>query len=483
MAGNTKLSTDQVETLVYPFLGPGRTPADVEGARAALQAAYEKAGYASVSVSIPEQGVDSGVIRLEVAEQRVGKVVVAGGGKGTQAWVLKRAPSLASGSVPNFKAVQQDIVALNRAGDRKVTPEVKAGAAPGTVDVALNVEEHSALHGSTEVNNYASPSTSDLRVGASLRYDDLWGRGDSISVSGQVAPRRSQDGWVVSGNYLMQLGHGLQLLAYGVHSDSDIATVGGTDVVGKGDLAGVRLIVPLSQSAHFYQSFTIGIDYKDFQEDVLLGADRSTAPVRYFPVTLGWRGDWTAEHNKAYVSASMTAGNGLGDGVLAFNNKRLFARPDFVFGKLEAADTLDLPRGLQGFVKVTGQASLDPLVSNEQFSLGGSDTVRGYFESEVLGDYGVALESELRSPSFAPLLGSWVDEARFHVFADGGRAALWRATPGQVPGTTLISVGVGTRWKLVNHLNGAVDLAIPLKAGPDTDKGDPVARFRILGEF
>lgn len=54
------LAADAVERAVYPFMGPGRTEADVEGARAALQAAFEGAGYVAVSVFIPEQSVEGG---------------------------------------------------------------------------------------------------------------------------------------------------------------------------------------------------------------------------------------------------------------------------------------------------------------------------------------------------------------------------------------------------------------------------------------
>ncbi|WP_312030655.1 ShlB/FhaC/HecB family hemolysin secretion/activation protein [Methylosinus sp. H3A] len=39
-----------------------------------------------------------------------------------------------------------------------------------------------------------------------------------------------------------------------------------------------------------------------------------------------------------------------------------------------------------------------PLASSEQISVGGLDTVRGYLESEVLGDTGAAGTVELRQP-------------------------------------------------------------------------------------
>jgi hemolysin activation/secretion protein len=481
--GNTLLSRGEVEWAVYGFMGPGRTPADVEAARKALQGAYEKKGYATVTVFIPEQSVDSGFIRLEVAEQPVGKVSVSGTGAAAARAVLREAPSLASGTVPDFQAVQRDVAVLNQRPDRKVTPEVTAGAAPGTVDVNLKVEQTSPLHGSLEYNNYNSVSTTAGRVALSVRDDDLWGRGDSLSLSAQTAPARSQDGTVFSGNYLLRLPAGLQLLAYALHTDSDIAVVGGTTVVGKGTQAGLRLIAPLTNSAIFYQSFTAGIDWKDFQENDTLGATTTPAPVSYWPVLLSWRGDLTLSGLKAYAQGSAVYGTGIGDGRLVFQNKRFDARPDFFAFKPEAGVTAEAPFGLQAFAKLAGQFSMDALVPSEQFSLGGVDTVRGYYESEVLGDYGVATQLELRSPSFAPLIGAWTQEARVHLFYDAGYAGIHQPLAGQLQSSSLQSAGVGLRFKFIDHLNGDINLATPLVSGPDTKAGTEVVRARLWGDF
>jgi hypothetical protein len=51
--GNTLLKPIEVEAAVYPFMGPGRIPADVDKARAALEPAYHAKGYQSVVVEIP----------------------------------------------------------------------------------------------------------------------------------------------------------------------------------------------------------------------------------------------------------------------------------------------------------------------------------------------------------------------------------------------------------------------------------------------
>ncbi len=482
--GNHLIPPKAVTAAVYPFMGPNKTPDDVEHARAALQAVFEKQGYATVSVFIPDQAVDTGVIRLEVEPQVIGKVTVEGGHRTSASWVLARAPSLQPGQAPNFQAVQKDIVALNQSADRRVTPDVKAGVAPGTIDVNLKVQDALPLHGSLELNNDSSVSTSDLRVLGTLRYDDMWGRGDSLSVSAQTAPKNTKDATVYSGNYLAHIGR-LQVLGYYVHSDSDVAVVGGTTVVGKGDMAGARVIIPLSQSEGFYQSLTAGIDYKNFKEDVALGADRSSAPIEYFPVTVSWRGDWTTARNKANLSGSAIFGlRGLGDDLTAFDTKRFKAAPDFFYLKLDGADTFDIPNWTQLYAHISGQWSGSPLISNEEFSVGGLDTVRGYYESELLGDYGATIQTEARTPDLASLFKyKPLQELRLHLFWDGGFSGINSPLIGQDRVGWLSSAGIGGQIKLLDHVNGAVDVGAPLISGPDTPAGSVFTRFRIWGEF
>src|SRR3546814_8171966 len=95
-------------------MGPDKTSEDVEQARAALQQAFEDAGYVAVSVFIPEQSVEGGILQLEVAQQAIGQVLVEGA-KNPDA-VRAQAPSLTPGTTPNLPAFQRDVIA-----DRKST--------------------------------------------------------------------------------------------------------------------------------------------------------------------------------------------------------------------------------------------------------------------------------------------------------------------------------------------------------------------------
>ena len=481
--GNTLLPPDTVERAIYPHMGPDRTEADVEAARAALQQAFEDAGYVAVSVFIPEQSVAGGVLMLEVQPQAIGRVEIAGDTQNADT-VRAQAPSLTPGETPNLPAFQRDVIAMNQNPTRRVTPELKAGEAPGTLDVMLTVEESSPFHASAELNNFASAATTDLRASGTIRYDNLWGRGDSISLSAQTAPQRTDDALVFSGNYLMRLGTGTQLLLYGVHSDSDIAVVGGTNVIGKGDMAGVRLIRSLGSSEGFYHSLTVGADWKSFKEDLILGSDRAAAPIEYFPVTAAWRGDWSGDRRSTDLTLSSVFGfRGLGDGWERFDAKRYMARPSFVVFKLEGSHTQDVLGDFQFHSHLTGQWAGDPLISNEQFSLGGMQSVRGYFESEALGDWGFAIQAELRSPDFGSRIGGLLDELRIHAFLDSGVAGIHDPLPGQDDYFRAMSTGLGARIRIFKYLGGAIDVGTPLVSTSDSRSGDVFARFRIWGEF
>lgn len=481
--GNALLADDVVERAVYPFMGPQRSEADVENARAALQKAFDDAGYVGVAVLLPEQSVDGGVLRLDVAPQRVGQLLVEGDTKNAEA-VRALAPSVAPGNTPNIPAFERDVIALNSKVSRKVTPELRAGVAPGTMDVVLKVEESSPLHASAELNNFSSAATTDLRASATIRHDDLWGLGHSISLSAQTAPRRTDDGTVFSGNYLLPLGRGTQLLAYYVHSDSDIAVVGGTNVVGKGDIAGLRLIQSLGGGEGFYHSLTLGFDWKHFGEDLILGADTDSAPITYVPATLSWRGDWSGEGRKTDLTLTGVLGiRGLGSGPAGFYTKRYHARDGFVILKVDAGHEADLFAGIQGAVRVSGQWSPDPLISNEGFSIGGMSSVRGYFESEALTDFGVVSQVELRSPDFASAIGGPISKLRLRSFFDWGWGGIYEAGPSQTRRYRFGSVGVGGDIGFFNHLSGAIDVGVPLRNGPDSQSGDVFVRFKIQGEF
>jgi hemolysin activation/secretion protein len=483
--GNSELSATEIERAVYPFLGPQRSEADVEAARAALQTLYAGKGLATVAVSIPEQDAGNGLVTLQVSEQRIGRLRVNGADYFSPDAIADGAPSLQEGTVPDFNAVQRDIVALNQWPDRRVTPDVKPGAQPNTVDVDLNVEDTLPLHGSLELNNRNSANTSELRLSGSVRYDNLWQRGHSLTFSAQTAPQQPADARVFSASYLARFGASpWSLLGYTVRSDSEVAAIGGFNVIGNGSLSGLRLIRALPADAGFFHSLSIGADYKDFKEDTLFGGDRSSAPIRYLPLSAAYNATWSRPRGTDTLELTATMNvRGVGDDSARFDIKRYKARSNFFHMRTDASRTRSFGGDYQWYARLQTQLASEPLISNEQFSIGGMDSVRGYSESQALGDYGAAGQFELRSPSFASAAGRMVQEARVHAFVDAGYARIHDPLPEQSVSETLVSTGLGAAFKAFAHLNGALEVAAPLSSPGGHKQKDINVLFRLWSEF
>lgn len=486
VVGNTVLPNLAIEEAVYNHLGPGRTAEDVERARAALEEAYTKAGYPTVSVELPQQRVTGGIVTLRVVERPVGRLRVVGAQYFLPSQVRREAPALAPGTVPNMNAVQRDIVALNRLPDRRVTPDLKPGVAPNTVDVDLEVQDRLPLHATLEFNNRRSANTSPTRVAGTVRYDNLWQRGDSVSASFQTAPQNTTDSTVFSGSYLHRLPgtSGASLLGSVVASNSNVGTVGGTSVLGRGTIFGLRGLLPLGTASGFSHTAVIGIDRKSFLQNITLGGTSSEYPITYFPVSAAWQGTISRERSTTQLGATVTAAlSGIGSDLVQYQLVRAFSSPSWAHLRLDGSHLQRFDDDLQFWISVRSQLSPYALISNEQLPGGGLDSVRGYLEVEALGDYGVTGQMELRSPSYAHLLGPRVDELRAHLFVDGGVLALNQPLPQQTAQYGLMSTGAGARIRLFDRLNGQIEGAAVLRDGPLTSAGSVRALFRIWSEF
>jgi hemolysin activation/secretion protein len=484
--GNALLSALQVERAVYPFLGPGGSIERVEKARAALEKAYHDAGYLTVLVDIPEQRVRDGVVRLKVTEGRVERVRVRGARYYSQGEIRERVPALGESGAPFFPEVQSQIAQLNRGADRRVTPVLKPGTGPGTVEVELNVEDKLPLHGGVELNNRYSANTAPLRLSGMLRYDNLWQKEHSITLIAQTAPEETKEVQVLSASYLMPgFGTGDLFALYAVDSRSDVAAIGTVGVIGRGRIFGARAFFPLAASGAYFHTFSLGIDYKDFDENVRLqGADSVSTPISYAPLTAQYsatRQD-TAGVTQFNLGVYVGVRGLLGSTEEEFANKRFKAHANYAYLRGDVQRTQNLPARWSLVARLDAQLTDQPLVSNEQFFAGGYDSVRGYLEAEQLGDHGVRGSLEVRTPSFDTGYES-VQHLYALGFLEGAELRIREPLPGQTSRFALYSAGLGLRLRMRRGLSGYLDVAWPFETTTYTASGDTVVKFRLLYEF
>ena len=487
--GNTLLARIELERTVYPFLGPKKSIETVEQARGALESLYKTKGYQTVAVDIPEQNVENGVVYLQVVEGKVSRLRVKDSRYFSLENIKAGMPEVAEGNVPNMAKMQEQLTKLSsQSADRKITPILRAGELPGTMEVDLKVKDELPLHGRVELNGRNTSSTSRLRLVSSLHYDNLWQKMHSVSLMYQVSPENNEEVDVWAGTYVLpipSIDSKLALYTVSSSSNAQVASAGALSVIGIGDIYGLRFIKPLPSLEDYYHSLTLGMDYKKFKEDlVLIGADSIKTPISYLPFMVQYASslkgkEWLASFNLG-LNFSI---RGLGNDQSEFENKRYQARANYKYLTGGVNLTHNLPYGMEIFGKTSWQASDSPLISNEQFSLGGMQSVRGYFETQVLADDGIMGSIELRSPHLAPRYMDTIDKLQGIIFLDGGRGWIQSALPGNAKSHSLASAGFGMRFQVWKYFVGVLDLGFPLIDIEPVQKGNPKLHFNIATEF
>ncbi|WP_072294927.1 ShlB/FhaC/HecB family hemolysin secretion/activation protein [Nitrosovibrio sp. Nv17] len=479
--GTTLLPTGAVEQAVYPYLGEDKSLQVVEQARDALERAYHDAGYLTVLVSIPQQKVEAGVVRLAVTEAAVKRLRVVDARYFSPADIKAAVPELAEGKVPNFSTMQQQLSTLNRTADRGVTPVLRAGKTPGTVEVDLKVKDQLPLHGSIELNSRQIPNTTLTRLSASLSWDNLWHRQHSLGVTGLITPENPDESKVISGNYTMPGILGGFLALYSVYSASDVASVGTLNVLGNGLIVGGRYILPLPGGQGFFHTATLGVDYKDFGQTVnLQGGGRFNTPITYLPFTVGWDGTWLGEGRTTKLGLSVNFHvRGLVGSETEFANKRFKGHSNYIYLRGNLAHTETFPQGWGVHGRASWQVAAQPLINNEQSILGGVSTVRGYYEVAALADDSIAGGLEVFTPNYAKHLTSLLTEFHLLAFVDAGHARVLEPLPGQIDHYTLLGTGAGLRLKGRHGTSAEFSWAVALEDAGRTRAGDKRVHFVV----
>jgi len=493
-SGNTLYTDEELRNVVASFVGPGKTAADVEKARDAVEKFYHEEGYPAVLVNIPEQTIGGEVVTLQVIENRIGKVTVTGNRYFPTDTILRELPSLAPGEILYVPDLRSDLANLNKNPDLKVSPTIVPGKEVGFIDVELKADDELPLHGSLELNNRYSPNTTDLRLIAALRYDNLWHEGHSLAAQFQVSPENTNEVQVYSGSYTLPLpwDRDQRFILYGVRSNSNTLSKE-FNVAGKGDIIGGRYVVPLPTNDYLSHNLVFGFDYKKFDDTLGFaptgssdtGSSDLKTPITYLPASINYGASLSDDSGVTQLNATLNfAFRGLVTNQREFEEKRFRGQGNYLYLTLGCERTQKLRAGMGLFLKLDGQLSDEPLITNEQYAAGGMESVRGYRESEVTGDNALHGMVEFSAPNLAEPFGLG---PRFlispYVFYDFAALETLKAQAGQAANSFIHGTGVGVRGYLFRSVEYETDWGFALKNFAQIEKGASRIYFKLKYQF
>jgi hemolysin activation/secretion protein len=134
--------------------------------------------------------------------------------------------------------------------------------------------------------------------------------------------------------------------------------------------------------------------------------------------------------------------------------------------------------------RADGQWASEPLISNEEFGIGGVNSVRGYHEGDVFGDNGWHVSLDQKTP---PALIGMVDGSlplvvSGTVYMDYARSILIDPR-GRPAGTSLWGTGFGAVASIGSHWESRFLFSLPLLDSPDESKYHPFFNFSLTAQF
>ena len=514
--GSTLLPQEKIEEVLGKYKGRGRQMADLERARGALEKAYQALGFPTIVVTIPEQTIDDGTVRMQVIEGRLLEIRVTGNQYYPRYQILQKLPSVRLGNLIEEKQLVKELDAVNANPDLKVTPVLKPGSEPGRVGLELKVKDRLPLHVKVTADNKGPFTTPRNRMTLEASYSNLWNADHIMSLQTTQTPTDWGAVQGYSATYVAPLDgpqHAVAVYASKVISKSILGgntlaiSPGDITVAGNATIAGARYFFPILKGGTATHSITFGADFKRLEKTEAtfpgtLGTAVVLSPIQYTPLSIGYSGVYPDRLGLTLASATAKGywpivpggkrKDFSGDPNDPFNQPGQRPGATGKFAVLQGAvDRVQpLPVGFNLALHADGQWASEPLVPAEQYFAGGADTVRGYIQSEAIADHALRGRAELTSPNLidVPLDVTWQRrrssevKIEWKVAAFYDVASLWiaKAPVGQKDQFRLESVGGGIRAQLVPYnLALRIDQGWALRDATTTKRGDTFVHFLV----
>lgn len=209
--------------------------------------------------------------------------------------------------------------------------------------------------------------------------------------------------------------------------------------------------------------------------------------VNYAPINMGFTySDLTPRGS--YSANLILSANTLGDpddfAETAYTTK---ARAQYGKAFLTLTHDRKVFKNWSLLLRGNGQAATGPLISNEQFAVGGLNSVRGYYEGDERGDAGWFASAELRTPLLLTeanvLSGPTPVWLRGSAFLDAGQRFILDNAPGVDAERFLWSAGLGVSASLNQKVELKITLGVPLADTYNTRTREPRVHFSLGGQF
>jgi hemolysin activation/secretion protein len=474
--GNTLLPAEEIERAVAPYIGNDKDFADIQRALEAIEQTYRNRGFGVVQVLLPEQDITSGIVQFRVVQPRVGRIVIEGNKFFDTDNVRRSLPTVKEGQTPNTRDIMHNLQLLGEHPVKQTNVLLRSSAAEDQVDVDINVTDDKPWRGMATLDNTGTSETGYYRLGTGYQHSNLFNRDHTLTAQYITSPTNASKVAIYGVGYRIpfyDLNSSLDLIAG--YSNVNSGNVQGLfNVSGSGTIGAARWNYDLAKWGEVEQKVSLGVDFRDFNNEVFFEGQGIVPDITIHPVSLTYSGlrRWAATELSAFGAVSTNIPGGNNGTAADFEASRTGASEHYTILRYGFNYVRQFLKEWQMRLGFNGQYTNDLLVSGEQYGIGGPDSVRGYLVREIANDHGYSTQIELYTPDFSGKVGlSDKFRARLLAFYDYGAVHRNDPLPGEVDHAVLASIGVGARLNYGKPFSLRFDVAELLKQTPNSDKG------------
>ncbi|MGG6297319.1 ShlB/FhaC/HecB family hemolysin secretion/activation protein [Leptolyngbya sp. AN02str] len=448
--GSTIFQEDDFAPIVQPYEGRSLTLEELRTVADALTQLYLDEGYLTSRAILVDQTIADGVVQFRVLEGSLERIDIEGNRRVNDAYIRSRI-ALGGGTPLSQRDLEDQLrlLRLNPLFDN-VEASLRAGTGIGQSILVVRVAESRPFFGQVGIDNFSPPSVGSERMGVELGYRSPLGFGDGLLAS----YRRTTTGGanVYDLRYRIPVNPMDGTLELRAAPSDYRLDFQGLSVEGDADIYEISFRQPLVRSPRQEFALSLGFTYRNGETvigEVFTGT--TTTSVIKFGQELVSRdvaGAWAVRSQFSLGTDWFDATQGTPDG-------QFFSW----LGQVQRVQLLndDNVLILQGDVQLTP----DPLLTSEQFAIGGGQSLRGFRQNARLGDNGFRISAEDRITIQRNAAGATI--LQLAPFIEAG--AVWNDgnNPADTPDQAFLAgVGLGILWEPLPRLNIRVDGALPL---------------------
>lgn len=394
-APDLNLDKEELSRILEEGMGSGKTIADLRRTVDALTSYCRMHGYPAAAAYLPPQESMDGVVVLRIIPGRYSDIVIENNSRLKTSVAQRIVAGLKRDDIITTNKLETALYSVSDATGARAVGVLSPGAAFGTSNLTVRIEDSKKTNTVFYVENYGSESTGRYRYGLQETLYDPTGNGDKVSAGALISNGNLRNFYV---NYETVVGRGGTTLGVGL-SRMNYKVSGALSAIGaEGNSMTLSIFgqTPLYHLTNRSLTFRYGYNYRDLNDDItafeldggkhthsvyagLVGMNRIRGLLLNYSVNLTL-GHLTYDKLYTRILGDM---NRIGEGAYA---------------KLEADVTAvqRLGSATDILLKVSGQKAGKNLDSSEDFYLGGPNGVRAYAQGEGSGDEGILGTAELR---------------------------------------------------------------------------------------